>query len=230
MNKKLSIIIPVFNEEKTIKDAIKRVLLQELNGWQKEIIVIDDGSTDNTQKELENFSDKIFVARHNKNLGKGAALRSGFAKCSGSAVIIQDADLEYSSADWPIMLEELEKNPDIVAIFGSRELNNKRKGYFLCILGVRILTFLVNFLFHSKLTDIYTCYKLMRADFIKKIKLKSNGFEIEAEITCKILKNKGVIKEVPISYFPRTYKQGKHIRIKDEFLGIKTILKYWFLN
>ena len=230
MNKKLSIIIPVFNEEKTIKDAIRKVLSQEIDGWQKEIIVVNDGSTDNTQKELENFLGLISIARHNKNLGKGTALRSGFAKCSGNAIIIQDADLEYSPSDWPAMLRKLEENPNITAVFGSRELNNKRKGYFLCVLGVRLLTFLVNFLFHSKLTDVYTCYKLMRADFIKNMKLESNGFEIEAEITCKILKDGGAIKEVPISYFPRTYKQGKHIRIKDEFLGIKTIFKCWFFK
>lgn len=227
MDKKLSIIIPVFNEEKTVKDAVGRVLAQEIKGWQKEIIVVNDGSTDNTQEELKKIFDEVSIVRHIKNLGKGAALRSGLSKSSGDAVIIQDADLEYSPADWPAMLEELEKNHDVAAVFGSRELNNERKGYFFCVLGVRFLTFLVNFLFHSKLTDIYTCYKLMRRDFIKKIKLESNGFEIEAEITCKILKNRGVIKEIPINYFPRTFKQGKHIRTKDEFLGIKTVLKYW---
>jgi len=230
MNKKLSIIIPVFNEEKTIKEVVEKVLAQEINNLQKEIIVVDDGSTDKTLKELENFSDKILIVRHNKNLGKGMALRNGFLKSSGDAVIIQDADLEYNCNDWPMMLQELEKNKKLVAVYGSRELNNKRRGYFLCVVGVRLLTFLINILFHSKLTDVYTCYKLIRADFIKKIKLESNGFEIEAEITCKILKSGELIKEVPISYFPRSYKQGKHIKIKDEFMGIKTIFKYWLLN
>jgi len=240
-NKKLSIIIPVFNEEKTVADAIEKVLLQKIGGWQKEIIVVNDGSTDNTQKELDNFSArasdilrrsrsgyyKISIVRHDRNLGKGAALRSGFKAFSGDAIIIQDADLEYSPADWPAMLEKLEQNNDVAAIFGSRELSGARKGYFLCVLGVKLLTFLVNLIFGSKLTDIYTCYKLMRADFIKKTKLESNGFEIEAEITCKLLKGGGVIKEVPINYFPRTYRQGKKIGIKDELLGIKTILKCW---
>ena len=114
MNKKLSIIIPVFNEEKTVKAVIEKVLAQKINNWQKEVIVVDDGSTDNTQKELKIFSDEIIIVRHNINLGKGSALKTGFLKCSGDAVIIQDADLEYSPSDWPAMIAELEKNPDVV--------------------------------------------------------------------------------------------------------------------
>lgn len=228
MIKKLSIIIPVFNEEKTVEAVLEKVLLQETGDWEKEIIVVNDGSTDSTEEKISNFSKKIRILKQPNNLGKGAAMATGFKVFTGTAVIIQDADLEYSPSDWPLMLKELENNPEITAVYGSRELSPERKGYFLNILGVRFLSFLINFLFHSKLTDSYTCYKLFRADFIKNIKIESKGFEIEAEITCKILKNKGMIKEIPISYSPRSFKQGKHIRFKDGLIGLKTILKFWW--
>lgn len=227
MAKRLSIIIPVFNEEKTIEAVLKKVLLQKIGNWEKEIIVVNDGSTDGTEKKIINFSNKIRILKHSMNLGKGVAIATAIKNYTGSAAIIQDADLEYSPADWALMLKGLDEDPSITAVYGSRELAPKRQGYFLNVLGVRFLTFLINFLFRSNLTDVYTCYKLIRADFIKTIKIESNGFEVEAEITCKILKNKGMIKEIPISYFPRTFKQGKHIRFKDGLIGIKTILKYW---
>lgn len=227
MQKKLSIIIPVFNEEKTIGAVLKSVLSQETGDWSKEIIVVDDGSIDGTEKIINGFSEKIRILKHQKNLGKGRALATGIKAATGNAVIVQDGDLEYSPSDWPLMLNALENNPEITAVYGSREINSKRKGYFIYVLGVRFLTFLNNFLFRSNLTDIYTCYKLVRADFIKNIKIESKGFEIEVEITCKILKNKGIIREVPISYFPRTFLQGKSIRFKDGLIGLITILKYW---
>ncbi len=228
MSRKISIIIPVFNEEKTIKAILEKVLAQKIGNWEKEIIVVNDGSSDGAESAIKEFSGNIIILKNERNLGKGAAVAKGLKVASGSCVIIQDADLEYSPADWPLMIEELEKNPSLAAVYGSRELSPKRKGYFLNILGVRFLSFLINFLFHSNLTDVYTCYKLFRSDFIKNIKIESRGFEVEAEITCKILKNKGIIKEVPISYFPRTFKQGKHIRFKDGLIGLKTILKHKF--
>ncbi|MBU4466677.1 glycosyltransferase family 2 protein, partial [Patescibacteria group bacterium] len=162
-----------------------------------------------------------------KNLGKGSALRTGFGVATGEAIIIQDADLEYSPDDWPKMLAELEKSSDISAVFGSREMNPERKGYWHYVLGVRFLAFLINFLFKSNLTDPYTCYKLFRAELIKGILLESNGFEIEAEMTVKILKQGGKIKEVPINYYPRKFSEGKKIRVKDGLVGIWTIIRYW---
>jgi glycosyltransferase involved in cell wall biosynthesis len=225
----ISIIIPAFNEEKTIAKTIEKVLAQESPGWQKEIIAVDDGSIDSTPKILEKFSDKVLIVRQ-KNMGKGSALIKGFSKCSGELIIVQDADLEYNPADWPAMLEEFDNNPGIAAIYGSRELGSSRKGYFLNVLGVRLLTFFINFLFGARLTDSYTCYKLIKADFLKKLDLKSRGFEIEAEITCRILKNGGVIKEVPISYSPRTFSEGKKIRLKDEISGIAMALKCRFYD
>ncbi len=227
MSKKLSIIIPVFNEEKTIGTVLEKVLLQEIGDWSKEIIVIDDGSIDKTEEEIGVFSEKIRILKHKKNLGKGAALATGFRVFTGSAVIVQDADSEYNPSDWPPMLKELDLHLEITAVYGSREMNPERKGYFLYVLGNKFLTFLINLLFRSNLTDAYTCYKLIRADFIRNTKIESKGFEVEAEITCKILKDKGIIKELPISYSPRSFKQGKHIRFKDGLVGIGTILKYW---
>lgn len=227
MVKKLSIIIPVFNEEKTIKKVLESVLSQDIGGWEKEVIVIDDHSTDGTREILRQFLDRIRIFQHGKNLGKGAALRTGFKAAVGEMIIVQDADLEYNPNDWPKMIIELEKNPDIGAIFGSRELDPKRKGYWHYILGVRFLAFLINFIFKSSLTDPYTCYKLFHSQIIKNLVLESSGFEIEAEITTKILKQGGRIKEVPISYHPRKFSEGKKIRAIDGMIGIWTIIKYW---
>ncbi|MBU4350771.1 glycosyltransferase family 2 protein [Candidatus Parcubacteria bacterium] len=224
---KLSIIIPVFNEEKTIKKVLESVLKQDIGNWEKEIIVIDDHSNDDTAEILKQFLDRIKIFQHGKNLGKGSALRTGFGVATGEAIIIQDADLEYSPDDWPKMLAELEKSSDISAVFGSREMNPERKGYWHYVLGVRFLAFLINFLFKSNLTDPYTCYKLFRAELIKGILLESNGFEIEAEMTVKILKQGGKIKEVPINYYPRKFSEGKKIRVKDGLVGIWTIIRYW---
>jgi len=227
MIKKLSVIIPVFNEEKTIEAVLERVLSQKIGDWEKEIIVVDDGSTDDTEKKINNFAQKISILKNKNNLGKGAALIAGFKFSTGEAIIVQDADLEYSPTDWPMMLEALEDNPDVVAIYGSRELGSKRDGYFCYIWGARSMTFLVNLFFNSKLTDVYTCYKLFRADFLKKLEIKSNGFEADAEITCKTLKNNGKIKELAINYCPRKFERGKHIRAKDGLIGAKTILECW---
>ncbi len=225
--KTLSIIIPVFNEEKTIKKVLESVLNQNISGWDKEIIVVDDCSTDGTGEILKQFLDRIRIFQHSKNLGKGSALRTGFETATGEAIIIQDADLEYSPSDWLKMLAELEKNPDISAVFGSREMNSERKGYWHYVLGVRFLAFLINLFFKSSLTDPYTCYKLFRSELIKKIPLESSRFEIEDEMTIKILKQGNKIKEVPISYYPRKFSQGKKIRVKDGLIGIWTIIKYW---
>ena len=229
INKKLSIIIPVLNEESTIEEIIKQVKNAPVFDYEKEIIIVDDGSSDNTKNILKNIKEKynLIILRHNKNIGKGKAIRTGLKAVTGSAVIIQDADLEYNPNDWILLLKEL-NNSKIGAVYGSRNINPEKKGYFHYVLGVKFLTFLNNFLFRTKLTDIYTCYKLFPAHLIKSIKLDSNGFEIEAEITAKILKKGLLIKEVPISYNPRKFKQGKKIRFKDGLIGIWTIIKYRF--
>lgn len=223
----LSIIIPVFNEEKTIEKVLEKVLAQEIGDWQKEVIVVDDDSSDGTAQKLKPFFDRIRVFKHGQNQGKGVALRTGFSAARGEAIIIQDADQEYDPADWPRLLKTLEENPELSAVYGSRELNPERRGYWPYVLGVRFLTFLINLLFGSSLTDAYTGYKLFQAEAIKSINLESSGFEIEAEMTAKILKRGGQIKEVSISYRPRSFSEGKKIRAKDGLKGIWTILKYW---
>lgn len=226
-NKKLSIIIPVFNEEKTISLVLNTVLQQNTPGWQKEIIVVNDGSKDNSKDIIEKFLPNIKIVEHQTNYGKGSAINSGLKLASGELIIIQDADLEYNPADWNIMLQEFEQNPQVSAIYGSRNLVKNRGGYFYYIWGVNFINWLINLLFKSQITDSYTCYKLIRSEVFKNLNIKSTGFELEAEITCKILKAKGIIKEVPISYKPRTFLEGKHIRAKDGLIGIRTIIWCW---
>jgi len=231
INKKLSIIIPILNEESTIEEILEQVESAPIFNYEKEIIVINDGSSDSTKKILKNLKEKynLIILEHQKNMGKGKALQTGFEAVTGDAVIIQDADLEYNPNDWRLLLKKLNR-PKIGAVYGSRNINPEKKGYFHYVLGVKFLTFLNNLLFRTKLTDIYTCYKLFPAHLIKSIKLNSYGFEIEAEITAKILKRGLLIKEVPIQYTPRKFKQGKKIRFKDGLIGIWTIVKYRFVK
>lgn len=223
--KKLSIIIPVFNEEKTISAVLEKVLANKIDEIEKEIIVVNDGSTDKTKEIIQPFLSKITLLDFSQNFGKGNAIVQGLKKSTGDFVIVQDADLEYDIEDWQKMVLEIKKDKTISAVFGSREMQSQRKGYFHYVFGVRLLTFLINLLFGSKLTDSYTCYKLIKKEVLNKINLNSKGFEIEAEITCKFLKNKEKIIEVPINYFPRKFSQGKHIRAKDGILGILKIIE-----
>ena len=177
INKKLSIIIPIFNEESTIEEILEQVEQASIFNYEKEIIIVNDGSSDNTKKILENLKEKynLIILEHNMNAGKGKALQTGLEVVTGSAVIIQDADLEYNPNDWRLLLRELNK-PGIGAIYGSRNINPEKKGYFHYVMGVKFLTFFNNLLFRTKLTDIYTCYKLFPAHLIKSIELNSNGF------------------------------------------------------
>lgn len=224
--KKLTIIIPIFNEDRTISEVIKNVFNQPLENWGKEIIIVDDGSTDKTNQILNLLKTEFnfTLLTHSKNLGKGETVKTAIDKASGDYILIQDADLEYSPSDWPVLLEKINESANIV-VFGSRELNARRRGYARCVLGVRILTALVNILYKTCLTDIYTCYKLIPTQILKSLDIKSHGFEIEAEITGKLLNKKLTIKEVPINYYPRTFKEGKKIRFYDGLVGIFVILK-----
>jgi glycosyltransferase involved in cell wall biosynthesis len=229
-NKKLSIIIPVYNEERTIEKIINLVSEADVLGLEKEIIVVNDGSTDSTKEILTGLKNKFDFVLINlaENRGKGAAVKAGLERASGDLAVIQDADLEYSPDDYKNLLREW--NREFPVIYGSRMIDKaKRKiGYFHYFLGAKMLNFLINLLFHSNLTDAYTCYKLFSADIIKNISLESRGFEFEAEITTKILKKGIKIKETAVSYQPRTFKEGKKIRIKDALIGFFVVLKNRF--
>lgn len=228
---KLSIIIPVFNEEKTIGEIIKKIKKVPI-GVDKEIIVINDGSFDNTKKILEELKKEFgfILLEHQKNQGKGAAIKTGLSKATGDFVLIQDADLEYEPNDYPFLLEPFLKK-EAKVVYGSRNLlKNPRssKSYFF---GGQFLTFIFNLFFNEKLTDINTGYKVFAKEVFEKIELKENDFAFCEEITCKIKKLGYKIKEVPIHYYPRNFKEGKKIRWwRDGFKGLITILKYRFVN
>ncbi|MDP3800375.1 MAG: glycosyltransferase family 2 protein [bacterium] len=235
---KLSIIIPAYNEEKTIGNVLNKVLEQNYIGWEKEIIVVNDASHDTTENKVQPFLNQIKYLKHNSNQGKGAAIKTGLESMTGDAVIVQDADLEYDPAEIKNLLNELGNRTDIV-VYGSRNLKPERRGYSHYVLGSKILDFLVNLFFGTKLTDVYTCYKLFPVEIINKINpvknkasdgagIESKGFELEMELTVKTLKMGYKIKEVPIHYYPRKFNEGKKIRARDGLKGIITLLKYRF--
>jgi dolichol-phosphate mannosyltransferase len=225
--KKLSVIIPAFNEAATIERVLAALWDLEISEWSKEIIVVNDGSTDQTEEKLASWYDKIIYVKHPKNLGKGAAIQTGFKHVTGDVVIMQDADLEYDPHDFPVILTEFGKSPSRV-VYGSRNINPARQGYPHYVLGVWILTKLVNVLYGANLTDVYTCYKAFPLSVVKNLDLVSRGFEIEAELTAKTLLSGIPIVEVPISYNPRSFAQGKKIGLADWFKGLLAIIRFRF--
>jgi glycosyltransferase involved in cell wall biosynthesis len=225
----LSIVIPVYNEDGTVYEALRRVAVQDTGGWEKEIIVVDDGSRDSSKLKVQSaklqFKIKnLLLLEHGKNLGKGAAIRTALTRVTGDYILIQDADLEYDPADWPILLEAAEANPG-AAVYGSRNLKPDRRGYRHFVWGVWFLTALINLLFRARLTDAYTGYKLIPRRARGSFPLISRGFEFEAEVTARLLKRKIMVQEVPIHYYPRKFSEGKKIRWQDGLKGFWTIVK-----
>ena len=225
MKECLSVVIPCFNEENTIAEIISRVLDQECV---QEILVIDDASTDSSMeviRKIQNPKVKLFL--NSRNLGKGASVKKGFDNATSKYVLIQDADLEYSPEEYRRLLAPLESG-HADAVFGSRFLSHesRRALYFWHSMGNRILTNLSNAFSNLYLTDMETCYKVIRADFAKRIQLKENRFGIEPEITAKLAKMNARIYEVGISYHGRTYEEGKKITWKDGVSAVRCILKY----
>jgi len=217
---KVSVIIPSYNEEKTLKKVIEKVLKQKNIS---EIIVVDDGSKDKTWKILKSIiNPKVKAFRHKKNQGKGSAIITGINKAKFDYILIQDADLEYDPVNYKTIFSKASKK---VAIYGSRLKTKNNFAYIRTYLGNVFITTVANILFNIKLTDSYTCYKLIPTKIAKSLKLNSKGFEIEAEITAKLAKRKIQIIEVPITYKPRNYKEGKKIKARDAIKGFSTYIK-----
>lgn len=222
----LSVVMPVFNERATIEEIIRRVLAVSMR---IQLIVVDDRSTDGTSEILRRLQAELgfVLLEQEKNEGKGAALRRGFAAVTGDLVVIQDADLEYSPEEYPQLIELiLLGRADVV--FGSRFLGRHRVFLLTHYLGNRIVTFIANVLYNTMLTDMETCYKVMRTDVLRSMELKSNGFGIEPEITAKVFKRRYRVYEVPISYDGRGYEEGKKITWRDGLVALWVLLKYRF--
>ena len=220
----LSVIIPCFNEKNTILELLEKVKAVDIN---KEIIVIDDNSTDGTRELLKNIKNPVHVIFHPKNIGKGSAIQTGIREAKGDFILIQDADLEYDPSEYHLLLKPiLDGKADVV--YGSRFMGHQphRVLFFWHYIGNKILTLLSNMLTNLNLTDMETCYKVFRAEIIKKIPLKEKRFGFEPEITMKIAKRKCRIYEVGISYYGRGYAEGKKIGWKDGFRAIWCLIKY----
>jgi glycosyltransferase involved in cell wall biosynthesis len=227
---KLSVVMPVFNEVRTIEEIVARVRSAP---FEKEIVIIDDCSTDGTVdllRKIANQSENIKVFYHDRNRGKGAALRTGFGQVSGAIVIIQDADLEYDPREYPRILEPiLDGRADVV--YGSRFLGGPhRVMFFWHYVGNQFLTLLSNMLSNLNLTDMETCYKAFRKEVLKDLTLKSDRFGFEPEFTQKVARRKFRIYEVPISYSGRTYEEGKKINWKDGVAAIFSIIRFRFFD
>ncbi len=225
---KLSVIIPVFNEEKYICEIVKKILKVPI---EKEIIIVDDYSKDNTREllsKIKNEKVKIFYHKHNK--GKAGAIKTAQKYITGDIVIIQDGDLEYEPMDYIKLVKPIIENR-AKAVYGNRFYKGFVKGMTLKQrIGNFFMTFFINIFLRQKLNDMETCYKTIKSEYFKKIKIESKGFGIDPEITAKLIKMGIKIKEIPIHYYPRTYNEGKKINIKDAIRTFYTIIKYGVIN
>ena len=220
----LSVVMPVYNERTTIEEIVSRVLAVPIR---TELIVVDDHSTDGTSEILDRLqAERGFKLIHQpRNRGKGAALRRGFEEVTGDLVVIQDADLEYSPEELPQLIELIcEGRADVV--YGSRFLGRHRVFLFTHYAGNLLLTFITNVLYNTMLSDMETCYKVMRAEVLRSMTLRSNGFGIEPELTAKIFKRRYRVYEVPITYDGRGYDEGKKITWRDGLVALWVLLKY----
>jgi glycosyltransferase involved in cell wall biosynthesis len=227
--RKLSVVVPVFNERNTLVEIVRRMRAVRLpEGVDREIIVVDDGSSDGTREVLKQLGDStVRIVMHPENRGKGAAVRTGFEHATGDYVLVQDADLEYDPDDWPKLLNPVLRGKARV-VYGSRFTGERRNMLFMHWVGNRFLSLMTNLLYNTTLSDMETCYKLIDRSLLDGLQLRSNKFEIEPEITAKILKRKIRIYEVPISYTGREYEEGKKITWRDGFAALATLVKYRF--
>ena len=224
---KVSIVIPVFNEKDYILKIIEKVEILKLGGFEKEIVIVDDGSVDGTREILETLNQKYKVIFHQKNQGKGAALRTGFKNSSGEIIAIQDADLEYDPRDLATLIS-LVAEGQFPVIYGSRMRGNNPIGYHLYYFGNLLISKFTNFLYNTKLTDVETCYKVFKRKLLENLNLHENDFGFDVEFTAKLLKNRISIGELPISYSPRKFHEGKKINWQDGLKALWLLVKYRF--
>jgi len=226
---KVSVIIPVYNEEETIEEILRRVEMEEIA---TEILVIDDGSTDGTREKLASLNEvgNLRIILHDRNQGKGAAVRTGFQNATGDVFLIQDADLEYDPRDYPKLIQPIEEGiADVV--YGSRFLGGPRRTtMFWHMVANKLLTFMTNLLYNTILSDMETGYKVFKREIVDGMKIHANSFDFEPEFTAKILKKKVRVYEVPISFNPRDYNEGKKIGFIDAFQAVWTLIKYRFVD
>jgi len=229
--RKLSVVVPVFNERTTLVEVIRRMRTVELpDGIEREIIMVDDGSTDGTRDVLRQLADStVRVITHEANRGKGAAIRSGLAHVTGDLVLVQDADLEYDPEDWPKLLTPVFRGKATV-VYGSRFTGERRNMLFLHWMGNRMLSLTTNVLYNTTLSDMETCYKLFDRRVLDGITIRSDRFDFEPEITAKVLRQGVRIYEVPISYTGREFDEGKKITWRDGFAALYALVKFRFVN
>jgi len=225
--RKLSVIVPVFNERNTLAEIVRQMRAVDLP-VEREIVIVDDGSDDGTRAVLDQLADStVHVILHDHNRGKGAAIRTGLAQVTGDLVLIQDADLEYSPEDWPKLLAPIFSGRARV-VYGSRFTGERRNMLFLHWVGNRFLSLVTNVLYNTTLSDMETCYKLFDRELIRDIRLRSDRFDFEPEITAKLLRRGVRIYEVPISYTGREFDEGKKITWRDGMVALWTLVKYRF--
>lgn len=231
--KKLSIVVPVYNEEKTVRKILKKVYDVDFGKIKLEVIVVNDGSKDSSLNVLSDLKNRfpIKIISYKKNRGKSCALREGFKHVTGDVVTIQDGDMEYEPNDFVKMLEKMSEN-GVQVVYGSRRLNKENVQYsgLSFYAGGLLLTYMANILYGGRITDEPTCYKMFENKLLKGIKLESKRFEFCPEVTAKVLRKGIKIYEVPISYHPRNISQGKKIKLKDFFEAVWTLVKYRFVE
>jgi len=231
---KLSIIMPVYNESRTLKEILRRIEKVNLGKVKKEVILIDDASTDGSGKIIKRLGSKYVKIFQEKNKGKGAALKAGIETATGDFIIFQDADLEYDPNDYEKLLKPiLDKKTNIT--FGSRFINQKfvifgknKIAHPTHYIGNKFLTFTFNLLYRTRLTDVEPCYKMFKSKILKNVNVATNGFEYDIELMCKLVKKGHRILQIPIRYRPRNFNQGKKIDWKDGIIAFLTMFKYRF--
>lgn len=228
---RLSIVMPVYNERDTLREILGQVRAVDLPGVEKEMVAVDDCSTDGSRDILlqETQAGDLRVLCHERNQGKGAAVRSGIEQATGDIILIQDTDLEYDPRDYPALIRPIVEKR-VAVVYGSRFLGPRKAMLFWNMLGNKLLTLTTNILYNAILSDMETGYKCFRADVVKGIPLHAKRFEFEPEITAKVLKRGHRIFEVPISYYGREYQEGKKISWRDAPLAFWTLVKYRFVD